>query len=64
LPILLARRSSASASMAGPFGPPVPDCWPGSAKSTAGEAYQGAIGLEADSAVRRFLQQRRDALRH
>ncbi|TMK13658.1 MAG: RNA polymerase subunit sigma-70, partial [Alphaproteobacteria bacterium] len=26
------------------------------------EAYQLAIGLEADPAVRRFLQQRRDAL--
>lgn len=30
----------------------------------ADEAYQRAIGLEADPAVRRFLQQRRDALRH
>jgi RNA polymerase sigma-70 factor (ECF subfamily) len=29
----------------------------------ASEAYQLAIGLEADPAVRRFLQQRRDALR-
>ena len=28
----------------------------------AEHAYQRAIGLEADPAVRRFLQQRRDAL--
>jgi RNA polymerase sigma-70 factor (ECF subfamily) len=28
----------------------------------AAEAYQRAIGLEADPAVRQFLQQRRDAL--
>jgi RNA polymerase sigma-70 factor, ECF subfamily len=30
--------------------------------SAAEEAYQRAIGLEADPAVRRFLQQRRSAL--
>jgi RNA polymerase sigma-70 factor (ECF subfamily) len=31
--------------------------------AAAAEAYQLAIGLEADPAIRRFLQQRRDALR-
>ena len=31
--------------------------------SEAGEAYERAIGLEADPAVRRFLQERREALR-
>jgi RNA polymerase sigma-70 factor (ECF subfamily) len=31
--------------------------------ATAAEAYQLAIGLEADPAIRRFLQQRRGALR-
>jgi RNA polymerase sigma-70 factor, ECF subfamily len=30
----------------------------------ADEAYEQAIGLEADPAVRRFLQQRRDAMRN
>ena len=46
-----------------PTGPRAPVCSRGTgAIDAADAAYAQAIGLEADPAVRRFLQQRREAL--
>ena len=43
-------------------GPPAPTCWRAPAQADAAEhAYGRAIGLEADPAVREFLQRRRES---
>ena len=52
----LDRRSRGWPSTS-PTGPRAPSCWRGPARAqAAAEAYERAIGLEPDPAVRRFLQ--------
>ena len=46
-----------------PIGRRAQNCWPRpGANSEARRAYEIAVGLERDSAVRRFLQRRQSAL--
>ena len=57
------RRRSARSPNTSPIGPRAPSCWPGPAPTARpADAYEIAIGLERDPAVRRFLQRRAAAL--